>query len=389
MATIDQEFGTRMRGPSLLIWLVGASVVVFLIWAKFAVIDEIVRAEGEVVSSSRPQIVQNLEGGILAELLVSEGDAVQPGQVLARLRGTQFESAVEDLQEQIDAAEIRRLRLEAEMDGMFDFTVPGDLAQRSPTIVASEQALLNARQSDYISRVDGAQRVLAEARQEKDLLEDLLARDIVALIEVTQARKAYSDAENRLNEIVTSAELDRASAYSETLQGLATLRQDLRVATDRLDRTVITAPMRGIVNNMAITTIGGVVRPGEEIFQIIPLDEELFIEARVKPADIANVVPGQSATVKLSAYDYTIYGSLSGEVQVISADTFEDERRRDAAPHYKVTLRVDTANLSERQRDIEIRPGMQAAVELHTGQKTVLQYLTKPLYRSQEALREP
>ena len=389
MATIDQEFGARMRGPSLLIWLVGASVLVFLIWAKFAVIDEIVRAEGEVVSSSRPQIVQNLEGGILAELLVSEGDAVQPGQMLARLRGTQFESAVEDLQEQVDAAEIRRLRLEAEMAGMFDFTVPDNLAQRSPEIVSSEQALLNARQSDFVSRVDGARKVLAEARQEKELLEDLLARDIVALIEVTQARKAFSDAENRLNEIVTSAELDRASAYSETLQQLATLRQDLRVAQDRLERTVITAPMRGIVNNMAITTIGGVVRPGEEIFQIIPLDEELFIEARVKPADIANVVPGQRATVKLSAYDYTIYGSLSGEVQVISADTFEDERRRDAAPHYKVTLRVDTANLSERQRDIEIRPGMQAAVELHTGQKTVLQYLTKPLYRSQEALREP
>jgi len=389
MATIEQEFGARMRGPSLLIWLVAASVLVFLVWAKFAVIDEIVRAEGEVVSSSRPQIVQNLEGGILAELSVSEGDVVQPGQVLAQLRGTQFESAVADLQEQVDAAEIRRLRLEAEMAGQFSFAVPEALAIRSPAIVASEQALLDARQSDFVSRVEGARRVLAEARRERDLLEDLLARDIVALIEVTQARKAFSDAENRLNEIVTSAELDRARVYSETLQALATLRQDLRVATDRLERTVITAPMRGIVNNMAITTIGGVVRPGEEIFQIIPLDEELFIEARVRPADIANVVPGQRATVKLSAYDYTIYGTLSGEVQVISADTFEDERRRDAAPHYKVTLRVDTANLSERQRDIAIRPGMQAAVELHTGQKTVLQYLTKPLYRSQEALREP
>ena len=389
MATIEQEFGARMRGPSLLIWLVAASVLVFLVWAKFAVIDEIVRAEGEVVSSSRPQIVQNLEGGILAELSVSEGDVVLPGQVLAQLRGTQFESAVADLQEQVDAAEIRRLRLEAEMAGQFSFAVPEALAIRSPAIVASEQALLDARQSDFVSRVEGARRVLAEARRERDLLEDLLARDIVALIEVTQARKAFSDAENRLNEIVTSAELDRARVYSETLQALATLRQDLRVATDRLERTVITAPMRGIVNNMAITTIGGVVRPGEEIFQIIPLDEELFIEARVRPADIANVVPGQRATVKLSAYDYTIYGTLSGEVQVISADTFEDERRRDAAPHYKVTLRVDTANLSERQRDIAIRPGMQAAVELHTGQKTVLQYLTKPLYRSQEALREP
>jgi len=221
------------------------------------------------------------------------------------------------------------------------------------------------------------------------VMEDLLAREIAALVEVTRARNANADAEIRHDEIVTGAELARAKDYSDTLQELATLRQNLRVAQDQLNRTIITSPMRGIVNNMAITTIGGVVRPGEEMFQIIPLDDELFIEARVRPEDIANIIPGQAATIKFSAYDYTIYGSLSAEVFLISADTFPDERRADLPPHYKVTLRVALDDLDERQRQIEIRPGMLATVELHTGAKTVLQYLTKPLYRGREALREP
>lgn len=389
MVTITDEFDERVKGPSLLIWLIGATVVIFLIWAKFAAIDEIVRAKGAVVSSSRPQIIQNLEGGILAELLVAEGDEVAPGDVLARLRGTQFETAVTDLREQVIAAEIRRLRLEAEIDGMFDFEVPEAIASFLPDMVASERALLAARQSDYVSRTEGAQAIVAETRRELAVMEDLYNREIAALIEVTRARKANSDAQNAFNEIATQAELQRASEYSEVLSTMATLKQDLRVAEDRLDRTVITSPMRGIVNNLGVTTIGGVIRPGEEIFQIIPMDDELFVEAEVAPSNIANVVPGQAATIKLSAYDYTIYGALSGEVHLISADTFEDERDPNAPPHYRVTLRVDTTNLDARQSRIEIRPGMQADVELHTGSKTVLQYLTKPLYRSQEALREP
>jgi adhesin transport system membrane fusion protein len=220
-------------------------------------------------------------------------------------------------------------------------------------------------------------------------MEDLLSREIAALVEVTRARNALSDAEIRYNEVVTGTELERASAYSDTLQELGQLRQDLRVAQDQLSRTIITSPMRGIVNDLAITTIGGVIRPGEQIVEIIPVDDELFVEARVRPEDIAHVVPGQAATIKLTAYDYTIYGSLSGEVLVISADTFEDERRSDLPATYRVTLRVDLSNLPPRQANIEIRPGMRAAVELHTGEKTVLQYLTKPLYRSREALREP
>ena len=388
MATVDAEFEKGLGSSSRIIWLVVATVLVFLIWAKFAWVDEIVRADGQIISAARPQIVQNLEGGILAELLVSDGSVVEPGQVLARLRGTQFQAAVDDLADQLVAASIRRTRLEAEMAGQTDFEVAPIFAQHSPTTVASERALLQARQADYQSRISGAQAVLRETERELASMEDMYRREIVALFEVTNARKAHSDAQNRYNDIVTGAELERANEYSEVLQIIGTLTQELRMAQDQLNRTVIVAPMRGVVNNLAVTTIGGVVRPGEEIFQIIPLDDELFVEAHVKPEDIANVRTGQDANIKLSAYDYTIYGTLNATVDFISADTFKDDRRPDIPPHYKVTLRVDLSDLTDRQREIEIRPGMQATVELHTGGKTVLQYLTKPLYRGSEALRE-
>ena len=389
--TMDAQMGRQMRGPSAVIWMCGAAVLVFVIWAAFAWVDEIVRAEGSMISSSRPQIIQNLEGGILAELEVGEGDIVERGDVLARLHGTQFQSSVDDLRNQISTFEIRRLRLEAELAGQFDFSVPNEWAMRTPNIVESERSLLRARQSDFVSRSDGAKRVLIEAEREANLMNDLLERNIVSLIEATRARKSFADAQIRFDEVTTQTELERAQEFSDVLKELATLRQNLKSSTDQLNRTVLTSPMRGIVNNLSVTTIGGVVRPGEEILQIIPLGEELFVEARVRPEDIAGVRPGQDATVKLSAYDYTIFGTLKGKVTLISADTFKDERARDpdGNPHYKVTLQVDTEHLTERQASLRIRPGMQASVELHTGSKTVMQYLLKPLYKSKEAFREP
>jgi len=385
------QLNDRLRGPSLTIWLCAVTVWLFILWAAFAWVDEIVRADGEFISSSRPQIIQNLEGGILAQLMVQEGDIVERGDTLARLHGTQFKSSVEDLRDQVNAHEIRRLRLEAELAGQFDFSVPSELAARSPEIIASEKALLKARQADYVKRSEGAKEVLNQATEERNLMENLLKKNVVALIEVTRARKDHADAQKRYDEIVTQTELDRAQEYSDTLNELATLKQNLKASQDQLNRTVLTSPMRGIVNNLNVTTIGGVVRPGEQILEIIPLDEEMFVEARVAPENIANIRRGQEATIKLTAYDYTIYGTLKGVVDFISADTFKDENARDpdGNPHYKVTLRVDMSALTQRQSSIEIRPGMQAQAELHTGQKTVLQYLLKPLYKSREAFREP
>ncbi len=390
LAGFDDDFAEKMRGPSRTIWMIVVAAVVFVVWAAVAWVDEIVRATGEVVSSSRPQIIQNLEGGILAELNVAEGDVVEPGQTLARLYGTQYQSAVDELSDEIAALEIRRIRLETEIAGESGFDIPASLSNRVPDIVASEKALLTARQGEFQARVEGAQAVLEQADKELDLLQNMYEQEIAPLIEVTRARKALSDAANRLSEAITTTELERANDYSKTQGELASLRQKLKLAEDQLARTILVAPMRGVVNKLSVTTIGGVVRSGEEILQIIPLDEELFIEAKVKPRDIASVRQGQDAVIKLSAYDYTIYGSLKAKVTFISADTFKDERARtpDGDPHYKVTLRVDRSQLNDRQQNLEIRPGMQAEVELQTGGKTILTYLTKPLYKSNEALRE-
>lgn len=389
MATFDDMLDKDMDRPGWIIRISAVVIVIFLLWAAIARVDEIVRSDGEMISSSRPQIVQNLEGGILSELLVHEGQEVEQGQVLAKLQGTEFRTSVDDLQEKIDALEVRRLRLEAELEGEDAFAVPDDLAARAATVLASEKALLKARVGDYLARKDGAMAVLKQAETERSLMEDMLTKNVVSLIEVTRARKSHSDAQLKYNEIVTQAELQRAEDYSDTLKELASVKQALTLANDQLGRTVIVAPMRGIVNSLMVTTIGGVIRPGEELVQIIPVDEELFVEARVRPEDIAHVQPGQDATIKLSAYDYTIYGSLKGKVQVVSADTFKDERDPKAVPYYRVTATVDLSSLTERQQQIEIRPGMRAQVELHTGSKTFLQYLLKPLYKSREAFREP
>ena len=389
MTDLNAQIETKMKGPSLTIWLSAISVWAFILWASFAWVDEIVRADGEFVSSSRPQIIQNLEGGILSALLVKEGEEVMQGDVLARLHGTMFQSSVDDIEDQITALEIRRLRLEAELAGASGFDVPAIFAESNPAILASERSLLRARQQDFVSRRDGAKRILDQAATELKLMENLYANKVVALIEVTQARKTYADAKLKHDEFVTQTELARAEEFSETLKELATLKQNLKASTDQLQRTVLVSPVRGVVNKLSITTIGGVVRPGEEILQIIPIEEELLVEAKVAPENIANIRPGQEATIKLSAYDYTIYGTIKGRVDVISADTFKEERDPDGESHYKVTVRVDPMSLSDRQSMIDLRPGMQAQVELMTGEKTVLQYLLKPLYKTREALREP
>lgn len=390
MTVWTDEFEDRGKGTSYVVWAIAAALVVFLLWAAVAWVDEIVRAQGTVVSSSRPQIIQNLEGGILAELNVAEGDTVEPGQVLGRLQSTQYQSFVDDLADQIAGLEIRKLRIEAEMKGESRFFVPEDIAARVPDIMASEATLLKARLEDFEARKSGAEAVLEQAAKELDIMQRMFDQQVAPLIEVTRAKKAHSDAANRLSDTITQTELERAKEYSDTLSEMSSLAQKLKMGQDQLSRTVLLAPMRGVVNQIAITTIGGVVRPGEEILQIIPLDEELYVDAKVKPRDIAAVRQGQTATIKLSAYDYTIWGSLKGEVTFVSADTFIDERSRavDGDPHYVVTLKVDLSQLTERQKDLAIRPGMQADVELETGGKTILTYLLKPLYKSNEALRE-
>ena len=205
-----------------------------------------------------------------AELNVAEGDVVEEGQILARLYATQFQATVDELDDEIAALDIRRLRLEAEMMDADDFAIPEDIEARVPAIAASERRLLQARLSEYQARVSGAEAVAEQTARELDLVEKMYKREIAPLIELTRAKKANSDAQNKLSEAVTSTEKERATDYSKTQGELASLRQKRKLSEDQLSRTTLLAPMRGVVNKLSVTTIGGVIRPGEEILQIIP-----------------------------------------------------------------------------------------------------------------------
>ena len=330
LASFDEGFAEKTRGPSRTIWMIVLVAVVFVVWASVAWVDEIVRAQGEVVSSSRPQIIQNLEGGILAELNVAEGDLVEPGQTLARLYGTQYQAAVDELSDQIATLEIRRLRLDAEMARRCRFQRArghcgpgagcGGLGKGAAdgTAVPIMTPALKARR-----RCWSRPRPRAESA----------GKDVQAGHRAADRGDPRPQGQFRREEqaVRSPDHAPRWNAPPNTPKRKAIwrgLRQKLKLAQDQLSRTLLVAPMRGVVNKLSITTIGGVVRPGEEILQMIPVDEDLFIEARVKPRDIATVREGLDATVKLSAYDYTIYGSLKAKVTFISADTFKDERSR-------------------------------------------------------------
>jgi adhesin transport system membrane fusion protein len=385
---ITAHMAQATKGPSRLIRLSALAVGVFLVWAAFAGLDEIASGRGEIVPTNKPQVIQSLEGGILADLAVNEGQRVEKGQILARLHAAIFQSAVSDLQEQLTALDIRRLRLEAEMAGQTSFDVPPAYLEQAEKTVLSERALLTARQDDHQARLKGTTGIVEETKSELAMLEKMLKRNLVPEIEVTKVRRTLAEHRLRLAETKSERDLDIANQYAETLQKLNSIREQLKGRQDQLTRTTLTSPITGIVNQVSISTIGGVVTPGEEILQIIPLDEELFVEAKIAPRDIANIRTGQDVTVKLSAYDYSIYGSLKGTVALVSADTLVDERSRDQQPYYLIRVALEPLKTEGRQAEIEMRPGMIADVEVQVGNKTLLQYLLKPLYKSREAFRE-
>lgn len=375
--------------PAAVLWVSALALVVFLVWSSFAVVAEMVRAPGEVVMADRSLIIQNLEGGIIAELGVTEGDIVQPGDLLVRLSDTQYRAAVDELARDIATLEVRRARLEAEIAGVPNFTLDPELEKLVPDIAASERALLVARLESEETTRSGLARLLADAEEQAELMGSLAARDLIAPIEALNARKAMNEARLRHDEAIVGVLRERAEVYSATLSQFAALRQTRAARQDQLNRTVIRADIAGIVNSVRLGAVGGVVGPGEEILQIVPLGDALYINAKVEPKDIARIRSGQEVTIKLSAYDFMIFGTLKGEVELVSADTFTDPQTQYPAPYYRVRARIDRENMSPRQAEIELRPGMQATVELHTGEKSVMHYLLKPLFRGAEAFSEP
>lgn len=382
---------SRWGEPSLprasrLIWLVAAALASLLCWAAWAELDEVSTGNGRVVASSKPKVVQSLEGGVLAELLVKEGDTVQSGQVLARLDPTRAESTVEESSGRLRAALAMAARLEAEVNDT-PLRFPPELREE-PELIRNETALYRSRRAALAQTLEGLQEAQRMMKEELAMNEPLLAKGAVSDVEVLRLRRQLSElrskaAEARAQYLVKARE-ELARAHAE----IETQRSVTRGRSDALARTTLSSPVRGVVKEISQTTLGGVVPPNGRLMEIVPLDERLQVEVQISPRDIAYIHPGQSATVKISAYDSSIYGGLPGRVAQISPDTLQDEVRRDQY-YYRVYIHTDRDFLEGPLRKrLPIVPGMVATVDIHTGSKTVLDYLVKPLNKAGEAMRE-
>lgn len=415
------------RVMRLTLWGIIAFVVFCLLWANFAEVDEVTRGDGKAIPSSRVQKIQNLEGGIVSELFVHEGQVVEAGTPLLRLDDTRFASNVGETEADRLSLAMRVERLSAEVEGR-ELAIPEDIAAKAPGLAQSERALFLSRQQQLQDEIAGLQEQLTQRRQEVreyaskqgqfrnslELLrqeirmsEPLVAEGAVSPVEVLRLKRAEVEARGQLEatglaipraeaaikEVERKIDETRGRFRSEALTQLNEVRTDLskiestgKALEDRVNRTLVTSPVRGIVKQLLINTIGGVIQPGSDMVEIVPIDDTILVEARIRPQDIAFLHPGQEAVVKFTAYDYTIYGGLKAKLEQIGADTVTDE---EGNSFYLIKLRTEKSHLGTEDHPLLIIPGMVTSVDIITGKKSVLSYLLKPIIRARaEALRE-
>jgi adhesin transport system membrane fusion protein len=411
----------------LTLWAVVAFVVFCLLWAHFAIVDEVTRGTGKAIPSSRVQKIQNLEGGIVSELFVREGQLVEVGAPLLRLDDTRFASNVGETEADRLSLMMRVERLSAEVEGRA-LAMPEDAAGLAPELASSEIELFVSRQQQLQDEIAGLQEQLTQRRQEArefvskqahyrnslELLrqevrmsEPLVAEGAVSPVELLRLKRAevesrgqleattlaiprseaaIKEVERKIDESRGRFRSDALTQLNEARTYLSKIQSTGKALQDRVDRTLVTSPVRGIVKQLLVNTIGGVIQPGSDIVEIVPIDDTLLVEAQIRPQDIAFLHPGQRAMVKFTAYDYTIYGGLKANLEQIGADTVTDD---EGNSFYLIKLRTEKNHLGKDADPLLIIPGMVASVDIITGKKSVLSYLLKPIIRARaEALRE-
>jgi membrane fusion protein, adhesin transport system len=383
-----------------------AMLAAFLIWAHFAILDEVKRGNGRVVPSRQIQVVQTLEGGIVGDILVQEGAIVQQGQSLMRIDDTKFASEFGEIRERRAAMAARVARLDAEARGRDTVAFPDQLDQVVPAAVATENSVFKMRSqklaqdvdvlNQQVTRLTGTLKLLD---RELGLTRKLYEQKIVPEIEMlrldrqaAEMKGQLAEAQSKMTNTVTSFRSQADEDLAKSKGDLAVLDENIKSAQDRVRRTDLKAPVYGIVNKLNVTTVGAVVQPGANVMDIVPLDDSLLVESRIRPQDIAFIRPNQDAVVKLSAYDSSVYGSLKGKVERISADTIVDEKAEKSERQetfYRVMVRTDKNHLGTSAKPLPIIPGMVTTVEILTGEKSVLDYLLKPARTLRDdALRE-
>lgn len=359
----------------LTIQLVVVALIAAIAWAAIAKVNEITRGDGRVIPARRMQTIQSLEGGILSELLVREGDIVEQGQIIARLDPTRSESAFNAANSQITSlvAEVTRLEAEVLEHPQLDFG--SDPTPEEQT----ELRLFNARRTKLEASLAALESEREAVDEQISITSPLSEGGSVSRIDLLQLQQKRAELEGRISDARNAYVQDAYKDLAQRRAKLGTLQQELVQKKDELQRTNVRSPVEGRVNNIAITTLGGVVQPGESIMEITPIDDQLIIETKVLPRDVAFIAPGMPASVKITAYDFSTYGDLRGEVVQISEDTVEEETKQGMQDFYRVMVATEQNYLERYEEKYFIRPGMVAQVDIESGKRSVLSYLTRPL----------
>jgi adhesin transport system membrane fusion protein len=378
---------SETRG-SLVIWISLLALVCFFIWASQAELEQITRAPGQIIASGRTQVIQASDGGVLQALLVKEGDTVERGQVLAFLDRQKLRAAYQETRSRELALRATVARLQAELVGS-EPTFSAE-TETYPQFRANQLALLQKRRASINEETASLRKLLELAQRELAMTTPLVNTGDVSQADVLKLERQVADLQaqitNRQNKYLQDTQADLSRAEEE----LAGVQQMLAQRADLLSRTELRAPMRGVVKNIRMTTIGGTLKPTEELMQIVPIENELLVEARIRPTDIAFIHTGQTASVKIDAYDYTIYGWLEGKVSYLSPDTLTEDLRQGEQAYYRMQVRADDKRFAKQAKEaIQLQPGMTVTVEVKTGKNTVLRYLAKPIVKTmREAMVE-
>lgn len=383
----------KHSGQFIVIILFFILMIVFVIWAYNSPVEEVTRGNGNIIPSSREQVIQSLDPGIVTEIMVKEGDMVEKDQILMKLDDTRSSAILRESEAKVANLEATIARLKAEAYGtklIFPESVSTELQRR-------EIAAYKARRQVMVDAINGLSQSKAALDREIAITAPLVSEGYVSEVELLRMRRDSADLATQISERRNRYKADANNELLQAESELAQSKENVAMRADPVERSQIRAPMRGIVKGIKVTTIGGVVNAGEDIMQIVPVDDKLLVEAYIRPQDIAFIRAGQPALVKVSAYDYSIYGGLEGKVTLVGADTVSNSMQNRANDlkldpnqvYYRVLVQTENNSLKDKNgKPMPIIPGMVATVDIKTGEKTIFQYLIKPITRMKQALSE-
>ena len=365
-------------GVRLTMWVAMLGLLVLTVWAGVTEIDQVKRAQGQIIASDRTQVIQAVDGGVLRELLVQEGQEVKAGQLLASFEKTRARAALDDTQGKVMALRITLARLRAEVYGQKLVFEPVMLSYKA--LVENQTNLYNRRRTAFTEDIQALRKVLAVLMEENAMITKLEATGDVSQADILRSRRQIADLEAQITTRHNKFFQDAQAEMTKAQEDLNAQTEALNDRTQLLEQTDMNAPSRGLVKSIRVTTLGGVVRAGDVVMELLPTQSGLVLEAKVYPGDIAFISVGQSANVKLDAFDPSIYGGFKGEVVYVSPDTLTEETQRGPQPYYRVHVRIGEKDFdNEKAKRMDVRPGMTAQVDLVVAKRSVLSYLVNPV----------